>query len=787
MREIPRGFRNSEPLPERSLVREAMEDGAVSSCASGMQDDGLDCFGGDSDAPSQSSFSLNAILRHKWLMIAAFILVAGAAIPPIWLFVVPLYSSTAIVRVAPVRSRLVFSTETNKMVPLYRNYLNTQVSTIRSPRVLRRALGRKDIQETQWYKEGGKRLLRDELPALDRLAKEIAVQPGRDSELIEVSVAVSKGSEAKILVDAVVDEYDKLMRERENEDYLNIIEIVTAKDASLEKRIKGLQETRYNLSKSLGLMDSVELRTQLSMELNELESNSRKVKRDLAILSARLEQATGQDAQADKDTPEKGADEEPPRPGYSEDPEWRGLKRSLDDAGHELKKAGKKFGQDHYRIEELTAEMEHAQALLDDRESQLNEQADREAKMLALGGGSVPALPGMASLGQTLSEKELERTILQQDIDRQRAKVKDIQLIARHEEQIREAQHEFEDVRQRLTELKTENEAPGRVSVLSDGLSSAEPSRDRRLLLTVMALGGALMFSLAVGYLRAAMDSRIHGLGDIHHVARMPFFGRLPLLPKNSIPRELGGTAGPTMVSFQGGDDTTLAPSATNDSVGLMESMRMVRTALLERLEGSRERVILVTSPTAQVGKTSVALLLARSLVAIGKKVLLVEGDFYRPSLSSRLGVEPQEGLASLLSGERTGDGVIRQTTLANLDFLPMGEITECFNREALANGIFASCVARWRENYDFVLLDSPPVLPVADARILAGHADGALLVLRAMHSRRQEATEACRQLGTTRSGLLGCIFIGNAEHEGYGYGYGDYGYAGVDPDGHTA
>jgi capsular exopolysaccharide synthesis family protein len=206
----------------------------------------------------------------------------------------------------------------------------------------------------------------------------------------------------------------------------------------------------------------------------------------------------------------------------------------------------------------------------------------------------------------------------------------------------------------------------------------------------------------------------------------------------------------------------------------------MVRTALLERLgKPSTERAILVTSPTAGAGKTSLALLLARSLAVTGKKVLLVECDFYRPSLSGRLGLEGGAGLAALL--ERTAEDaqVIRQIGALRMDILPVGDKLDTFNPEVLANGVFSSCMARWKQTYDFVILDSPPLLPVADARILAGHADGAVLVVRASHSRRGEARTAFDLLRTTQGGVLGVVMIGgDRPTDSYNYGYADHTYA---------
>ncbi len=85
----------------------------------------------------------------------------------------------------------------------------------------------------------------------------------------------------------------------------------------------------------------------------------------------------------------------------------------------------------------------------------------------------------------------------------------------------------------------------------------------------------------------------------------------------------------------------------------------------------------------------------------------------------------------------------IRRIDVSNLDILPVGEMHEAFNPDVLANGVFSSCMARWRQVYDFLVLDSPPVLPAADARIMAGYVDGVLLLVRATQNRRMEAMAA--------------------------------------------
>jgi receptor protein-tyrosine kinase len=294
--------------------------------------------------------------------------------------------------------------------------------------------------------------------------------------------------------------------------------------------------------------------------------------------------------------------------------------------------------------------------------------------------------------------------------------------------------------------LDAESNAPLNIRVSTASLPSV-PDRDRRLLLSVMAMAGGLIGGLAVAYLRSATDSRIRVASDLPFAPRTPFLGYLPQMP------------------------AALDPAA-EPAPWLQECMRMVRTSLLERLHGSENPVVLITSCSAGAGKSSVAVLLGRSLAHLGKKVLLVEADMLRPSLAPRLGLDEGPGLAGILTGAANDKDAIRKTGEPGFDVLPAGVPQEGFDAELLANGVFAASLRRWRGKYGFVLLDSPPVLPVADARILSRHADGTIMVLRAAHSRKPDIVRACADLNAAGGSLLGTIMVGGIREAGYGNYY---------------
>jgi non-specific protein-tyrosine kinase len=288
---------------------------------------------------------------------------------------------------------------------------------------------------------------------------------------------------------------------------------------------------------------------------------------------------------------------------------------------------------------------------------------------------------------------------------------------------------------------------------------------------TAMALAGAMAVALSIGYLRTTTDRKIHDIGEVGAAVQAPFLGHLPRFRSENLLKDVGGA-----VTAEGGPAAIQVAQRAQQT--LMESIRMIRTALLERVNETGEKVLLITSAQSASGKSSVALLLARTLSLVGKRVLLVEGDLRKPTLGERLSIESSLGLAAMLCGKATEEQAKEGSRHLPFDVIAAGEIPEEFDVELLSNGAFSGCIQRWRQAYDFVLVDSPPVLPVADARILAGHADGAIMVVRAGHDRRPDAVEAFSLLTASGGRLLGTVFIGGKPEQGYGrtYGY-DYGY----------
>ncbi len=708
---------------------------------------------------------VRSLLRRKWLIIGVFVLVSAVTVPLIWIMVIPTYRATAVVRITPVLNPILFKSEKTGAIPFYTSYVNTQVSIIRSPTVLERVLDRPEVRETSWYKGLGASLLGDSSTPLEALQRTLAALPRRGTELIDISVNDRNPNDAKEVVNVVVAEYKKLNDEIHKASDVTLFETLTRERDQLQMTINGLIETKFNISSQLGTVAPEELRSQLSMQLSHLEGQRDKLTRELKMVQWQLGQVPAAATMPAGDG-EPGSVEQL----YAHDQEWRALDRNLEEIDHQLELARRKFGEEHPTIEDLLSRRDYCRRLRDKREAQLGDDWESVlGQLTTMPEGTTPR----AALEHLVAKKRQEIELLEQEIEHQGAKVAQAgeiaQEIARYEEEIGQKRELREAIRKRLEVLEMEGKAPARVRVAAYAMKPSKPDRDRRIVLTAMAMMGAMVVGLAVGYVRSSLDKRIYEASEVQRIYEVPFLGLLPRIPAKSLPRELGGrySISPGKKGYE---------LATYSSHSLMENMRMIRTALLERLNQTGEQVVLVTSSLPRTGKTSVAVLLAKSLAVVGKRVLLIEGDLRRPALAERLDIELHAGLAALLEGSADETEAIASGGIANLDILMAGKVPDDFDPELLANGVFATCLERWRSSYDFILVDSPPLLPVADAQILAGHVDGTIMVLKSSHDRKKEAAEAYSQLSAAGGRLLGTVLIGG--HHGHSGGhYYDYGY----------
>ncbi|MCR9293751.1 MAG: polysaccharide biosynthesis tyrosine autokinase [bacterium] len=205
------------------------------------------------------------------------------------------------------------------------------------------------------------------------------------------------------------------------------------------------------------------------------------------------------------------------------------------------------------------------------------------------------------------------------------------------------------------------------------------------------------------------------------------------------------------------------------------EAYRAIRTSVYFSESGAANRVIQITSPSPGDGKSTLAANLAVSIAQSGRSVLLIDADMRRPRIAKLFGLESSTGLGEVILGKATLEEALAQSPVKMLSLLASNKQVRNPS-ELLSHQHFQDVLDTVRESYDYVIVDTPPVLAVADACAVAARVDGVLLTIRLRRDSKPAATQAGNALGSVGSRVLGVVVNGVARGEGYDYDY--YGYS---------
>ena len=254
---------------------------------------------------------------------------------------------------------------------------------------------------------------------------------------------------------------------------------------------------------------------------------------------------------------------------------------------------------------------------------------------------------------------------------------------------------------------------------------------------------------------------------EIFQRLHMPVVGRIPRINIRQIEASQGH---PSLVAAH-------KPSATAS-----ESFRDVRTGLFFRSNVDDIKTILFTSPSPGDGKSTTTANIAISIAQAGKKVCLIDADFRRPRVHQYFGQELTPGLLGVLSGELELDEAIQPCAIQNGLFLMPAGGRPTNPGELVTSEDFRNLIEALREKFDYVLIDSPPVLPVSDPATIASIVDGVYLVTRIRKGVKLTSQKAKETLDRVGANWMGVIVNGvdeNPHYSEYGYQYGNYSYGG--------
>lgn len=201
------------------------------------------------------------------------------------------------------------------------------------------------------------------------------------------------------------------------------------------------------------------------------------------------------------------------------------------------------------------------------------------------------------------------------------------------------------------------------------------------------------------------------------------------------------------------------------------EAYRILRTNIEFSSFDSELKSILVTSPGTVEGKSTTAGNLAFTMAQAGKKVLLLDCDFRKPSVHKKFSISNKVGLSNYLIGEVNFEDVLIKYS-ENLDIIPSGTIPPN-PAEMIASNKMKNFIEKCKEEYGCVILDTPPVIAVTDAQILSTDVDGVLLIAAAEQSDKNALVKAKELLQNVKANIVGVVLTKVKSKYNYGYGKG--------------
>ncbi len=672
---------------------------------------------------------LRAVRQRMVMVLFIWLLIVGLTIgvTVLWIQYAPEYRSDAQVKVESVTPGDVALEDklgTRGLTALEMEALvKDQAVIVTSPGVLQDALESPEVKETTWYRE----LMLKNDPTLD-LVKEldsiIAVTPIPATSFMVVQVSGRNPADLPNITNTVVGKYISKVNEIQKNRFRTEVDRLT-KEAGNAKSLLDQQNTNLdNLRAQLPaavltggtnpvnekLMTLTALRTELEMQKlgrKQLWETLRDMKADEMPVSADMQAA------------------------LAADPVLADLRSRLDYGRTSLETLASTYGPNHRQSKQMAATVQQlsdrlASATLEKINEYRNQQLDQ-------------------ARNDYYQAQEQEQKLAEQ-VEQAQAEQRDMDTkIARYMRELEERERLRENHQNLSQQLEYLNQQLRREkSVRISQMSRAEIPKRRHspqwIINVPIGLGLGLMLAVGLAVLLEVIDTSVRTPRDIQRHIGLPVLSSIPNVDDEEI--EIGRIE---MASIE-------SPHSV-----IAETFRQLRTNLFFSAPVEHQGVLLVTSNGAEDGKTTVAVNLAAAIAMSGRKVLLIDANFRRPTMRKFFPAIGEQGLSNVLIGQAKLSDVVVASEVPGLDIVGSGP-TPQNPSELLGSSFLRDLIADARSRYDQVIFDGPPVLLVSDALVLAGAVDGVLLVCRFRNTSRGALTRARAQLDAINARILGAV-----------------------------
>lgn len=700
-----------------------------------------------------------SIVQRKWMILAlgvATALVVAAvvyAMPPV-------YRATATVLIEADKANVLAIDEVYNAVSPNREHYQTQIELLKSREVILRTVKGLKLWQHPWFdprkaQENWRTRLKGVLgmaePAVEwtedalvqaaaaRFIGALDVQPVRGSRLVEVSFESGDAALSAQVATAIAQNYIDNDREAR-------FKVTQQASAWLQERVAGLREKLNASERALQSYRDKQGIVNLSGSVQAIDGQQ------IANLTERLVAARVRRAEMESVYNQlrqiKGDDYSSVNQVISH-PTVADAHSREQAASQKVNELSKRYGYEHPKVVQANAELQGAQDSLKQQVTAVVASLTRDFEVARANERALEAtLASSRSTVQSINRKEGDLSVLEREVEANR------QL--------------YELFMGRAKETSATNDLQAQVArIVSPAGTPAVPVRPKKEKTVLMALLAGLMAGALVSLLLDKLDNTIKGAEDAESRLRQPLLASFPQL--------------------SGADRARVGRMMLDSPESLYaEAVRTARTGVLLSNIDTSHKVLLVTSSVPGEGKTSVCISLGLAM-AQTHRTLLIEADLRRPRMAGDMGLPANaKGLSNLVSGASSLQECLHQVQGSALHVIPAGDLPPN-PIELLLSQRFRDMLAQLSQQYDTVLIDSPPVELVSDAIAIAPLATGTIYVVRSMETPYPLARKGLQRLQRVGAPVLGLLLNSvdfkkmqqrYGEYSAYGrYGYQGYGY----------
>ncbi len=640
---------------------------------------------------------------HKriWLVIVIFVLsVTGAAI--VSFKMTPIYLATALLRIEKTKPNIVAIQDVYEIESRANEYYETQHRILKSRKICKQVFDRFSLGKLEKYM--------DRSDPVASFIEDVMVTPVHDTYLVELSFENENAEMAAKVANAIVDEYMASVR-------LEKKKVSDEAESKISERIPILREKLTGSEKAL---------REFEVEHSALSFDKRRgiVYQTLSSINAQLTKINHEIAAARaKYTSVKEAktpDEILALPAVMDSPAIRAYKREKLLLEAQRAALARKYRPGSEPVMTVESKIEV-----------IDKKIHEEASGLA------------GSIHTRLEEKNRESQEITVLLQKQEDLAKSIDAkMSRYNSLSKEVEGNrklYEEFVQRQKELQSSSQFdPGTVQIVDRALVPAVPARPRKTQNLLLAALLSLLGGVALTFVFEHLDDSIKSYEDIEKYIKLPLLGVVP-----SVKAPKGDIAEKDLLAHR------------KPKSNISEAYRNIRTSLLYTSPNQESKAYVVSSAGPQEGKTTTAINLAIALAHGGKKVLLVDSDLRKPRIHKTFKISADKGLTNCLVGQDSVKDVAYQTEIENLSLMPSGPIPPN-PAELLDSPRMKELMAEMKESYDTVIFDSPPLIAVTDAAVLAAQSNGTIQVIWAGNTSRKVV-----ELGRERIENIGAKVIG--------------------------